>query len=580
MSQRTPSNHPVRSTTGPTDRHTALRALLVDFDGLLIDSEYANFLAWQEEFTRHDTELRLEEWARHWANNMAGPADKIPTMCLLHRRARRPVDETVSASRRRARYEELVAEMPARHGPIRWIRDAYAVGVPCVIVTNGDAARVHAMLAPLGIAGAVTDVQCRTPGLAAKPAPDLYTAALHRLTVGCDQAVAVEDSPHGVESARAAGLRCVGVPNRVTAYLDLSRANIVIRTPEALNLAGLLGWLRMSRPAPAGLTLPALRHRRQAERILGSLGGLALGDAVGKLIDKRPADRLDPTTQHMLDRVGVHADPPESFAGRVTDDTVLTLALIDVLLSGPREIRTRYEARLREIDPRGGKQIHKLKASRSPLHVADDGATNGCVPRSAALAYAYTPAHLGDLCYDVVKVATLTHGHPEALTAALLLAVSIACAVAEQPPEQVRETLTGMGSTLERIAGGGREVHQTLHRCLADSHRFATLEHYVDHLETTVGMAVQAGSSSVTGISLALTASSFHAVLPVLLRRREEGWDLDSTAAIYGALAGAFRPDAIPESWTRVVERFTRRSFARLAAGLDDRCLLSASDGS
>lgn len=553
-----------------------VRALLVDFDGVLIDSEYANFLAWQEEFVRHGAGLALEEWAEHWAANTADPAHKTSTLDMLLQRAAGPLDEAAAESRRRARYEHLVAGLPARRGLVGWVRQAHAAGLRSMVVTNADAARVHAALARLGVADALTVVQGRTRGLSPKPAPDLYLAALDRLGATADEALAVEDSPHGIRAAVAAGLRCVAVPNRVTACLDLGRVDLVVPDPEALPLAEVLRRLRAPSPVAPGPSAHARpRGEQETWRIWGSLSALALGDAIGKLIDKRPADRLDAPTRLVLDRVGAHTSPPESFVGRVTDDTILTLALIDVLLAGTGGVRTRYEARLREIDPRGGKQIYKLKASRDPLYVSGDGATNGCVPRSAAFAYTYAPACLGDLCYAVLKVATLTHGHPDALMAALLLAVCLTHAVAGDTPAQVREALPALRPSLEAVAGGGQAVGEALARCLAVAEQHVSLADYVDHLEETVGMAVQARSSAVVGISLALVGHPFHATLPVLLRRRRERWDLDSTAAIYGALAGAFQPETVPAGWVFTVERFTSRSFDALAELLHRRRALA-----
>jgi beta-phosphoglucomutase-like phosphatase (HAD superfamily) len=61
-----------------------------------------------------------------------------------------------------------------------------------------------------------------------KPAPDLYLSALLRLGVTASEAIAFEDSAHGVEAAKLAGLFCVAVPNAVTRHADLARADLVL----------------------------------------------------------------------------------------------------------------------------------------------------------------------------------------------------------------------------------------------------------------------------------------------------------------------------------------------------------------
>jgi len=72
---------------------------------------------------------------------------------------------------------------------------------------------------------------------ATKPAPDLYRLALARLSVRPDRALAFEDSGHGVASAKAAGLFCVVVPNRVTRHLTFPGADMKIDTLAGRTLA-------------------------------------------------------------------------------------------------------------------------------------------------------------------------------------------------------------------------------------------------------------------------------------------------------------------------------------------------------
>ncbi|MBF8187699.1 HAD-IA family hydrolase [Nonomuraea sp. K274] len=68
-------------------------------------------------------------------------------------------------------------------------------------------------------------------GIARKPAPDVYLAALARLQVDPCAVVAIEDSPHGIAAAKTAGLRVVAVPNLVTTHLDLAGADRLVRYP-------------------------------------------------------------------------------------------------------------------------------------------------------------------------------------------------------------------------------------------------------------------------------------------------------------------------------------------------------------
>ena len=74
----------------------------------------------------------------------------------------------------------------------------------------------------------------------AKPRPDLYLAALAALRTEPDDAIAFEDSPHGVTAAKAAGVWCVAVPNPVTVRLTFDQADLVLPSFIDKPLGGLL----------------------------------------------------------------------------------------------------------------------------------------------------------------------------------------------------------------------------------------------------------------------------------------------------------------------------------------------------
>ena len=74
----------------------------------------------------------------------------------------------------------------------------------------------------------------------AKPRPDLYLDALHRLGLEPHEAIAFEDSPNGVTAAKAAGIACVAVPNPITATLALDEADLVLESLEDIPLPELL----------------------------------------------------------------------------------------------------------------------------------------------------------------------------------------------------------------------------------------------------------------------------------------------------------------------------------------------------
>jgi beta-phosphoglucomutase-like phosphatase (HAD superfamily) len=73
-----------------------------------------------------------------------------------------------------------------------------------------------------------------------KPYPDLYLQALEGLGVRPAEAIALEDSPNGVQAARRAGLFCVAVPNQITRRLALDQADLQLESLADLSLDELI----------------------------------------------------------------------------------------------------------------------------------------------------------------------------------------------------------------------------------------------------------------------------------------------------------------------------------------------------
>jgi beta-phosphoglucomutase-like phosphatase (HAD superfamily) len=76
-----------------------------------------------------------------------------------------------------------------------------------------------------------------------KPDPELYLAAVAALGVEPQHALAIEDSRHGLIAAKAAGLKCVVVPNTITRGLDFREADLVLESLQGVTLPTLMSQL-------------------------------------------------------------------------------------------------------------------------------------------------------------------------------------------------------------------------------------------------------------------------------------------------------------------------------------------------
>lgn len=210
------------------------RALVFDFDGTLADTESAVLQAWQEVFAEHGTELPLAAWYA-----VIGTQHTTPAMFALLAEHAPDIDPEALRPVTKARVHALLDTLGPREGVRTYLETARDHGLKLAVASSSSGGWVLPHLDRLGLAP-YFDAVLTGDRHRAKPDPDLYLAALDALRVGAAEAIAFEDTPHGVTSAKAAGLTCVAVPNAITESLDFAQADVVLSSFTAKPLAALL----------------------------------------------------------------------------------------------------------------------------------------------------------------------------------------------------------------------------------------------------------------------------------------------------------------------------------------------------
>ncbi|HEY7595968.1 MAG TPA: HAD-IA family hydrolase [Actinophytocola sp.] len=194
-----------------------MRALLYGFDGLLVDSEVAGLASWRALFERFGQALDTE----HWMGEVAAGRPCMP-VAQLEDALGRTLDWDDLEPKRLAHRAGLIV---ARPGVREHLNRARELGLPCAIVAGAPGPWIDEQLENTGLD---RDLFAAIVSEAGKPSPDGYLKAIDALGVRAADALAFEDSPVGVAAAKAAGVRCVAVPNEVTAGLPLDAADQVL----------------------------------------------------------------------------------------------------------------------------------------------------------------------------------------------------------------------------------------------------------------------------------------------------------------------------------------------------------------
>lgn len=198
-----------------------IKALIFDFDGLIIDSESPEYQVWREVFAEHGRELQMD----FWADIVGRPHTHLDLYAYYQENVNPSVDLEQFRQQRRARVVALTQQQPVLPGVEDYLRGASELGMKLGLASSSSRHHVHGHLARLELLNYFHTTKCFEDTSAHKPDPTPYRAVLDQLAVAPREAIAFEDSPNGVTSAKAAGIFTVAVPNPITARLPLNHAD-------------------------------------------------------------------------------------------------------------------------------------------------------------------------------------------------------------------------------------------------------------------------------------------------------------------------------------------------------------------
>lgn len=214
-----------------------IRGVIFDFDGLVVDTEWPVYQSWVEIYDRFDAELPLDQWTSIIGTSAHEHFDPIDT---LEQQIGQELDRQDLRLKRHDREMVLVSGQPILPGVESYLRFAQENKMKLGIASSSDRNWVEGNLGRLGLLKYFDVIHTSDDVERTKPDPSLYRLALKSLGLAPTEAIVLEDSPNGVKAAREAGIFTVAVPNALTASLDLSLADLVLESLDALPLVDLI----------------------------------------------------------------------------------------------------------------------------------------------------------------------------------------------------------------------------------------------------------------------------------------------------------------------------------------------------
>jgi HAD superfamily hydrolase (TIGR01509 family) len=214
----------------------AIKGLIFDFDGLILDTETPEFEEWQAIYLEHSVDLPMNVWAAGIGTHEAAfdPATYMETLLG------RPVDHTTLRAEQRQRSLERIRQQSPRPGISEILRSAREAGLKLGVASSSPVSWVHSFLQSIGLYAQFDAIVCRDHVERVKPFPDLFLRCAQELGIEPAETIVFEDSPNGLRAAINAGIFCVAIPNPVTLQLDLSHANLILSRADAIPWAEVL----------------------------------------------------------------------------------------------------------------------------------------------------------------------------------------------------------------------------------------------------------------------------------------------------------------------------------------------------
>jgi len=221
-----------------------IKALIFDFDGLLVDTETPQMQTWQRLYRELGAELRPEEWVQ-WLGTSPEAFDPISD---LRGKTTATFDSYELKRQFKLQSTQAIEKEILRPGMGLLLEHAQKAGLAMAVSSSSGRLWVESGLDRVRATKYFQAVCTAEDVTRVKPDPELFQLALSRLNIAPQEAIVLEDSPMGIRAAKSAGMACVAYPNSISTHLDLSKADLIVNSPQDLTLAQILDYFKHDEP--------------------------------------------------------------------------------------------------------------------------------------------------------------------------------------------------------------------------------------------------------------------------------------------------------------------------------------------
>jgi HAD superfamily hydrolase (TIGR01509 family) len=203
------------------------RAVLWDMDGTLIDSEELHWISWRDTMANEDRAITHEQFLSSFGQRN----DSILSRWLGPAATPERIERIGNAKEKL--YRQLIHKngILPEPGVASWVHRLHEQGWLQAIASSAPRQNIEVVLEALGTAHCFQGIVSAEDVHKGKPDPEVYLTAASRVGLPSERCIVVEDAAAGIEGARRAGMRSIGVSHNGK---HLS-ADVVVQSLELLD---------------------------------------------------------------------------------------------------------------------------------------------------------------------------------------------------------------------------------------------------------------------------------------------------------------------------------------------------------
>jgi len=213
-----------------------IKGLIFDFDGIILDSETTEIIAWKEVYEQFGQIFPEEEYKKAIGSTYNDPMPFINLEKLINTK----LDQVQIFDQIRARANDLLENEHTMPGVMEYLDAAKKLNLKLGLASSSKGEWVFHHLDRLEIRHYFDCISVVDDVFKPKPDPELFLLTLNQLNIFGNEAIALEDSFNGVMAAKKAGMIVVAIPNEATSSMNFDAADLVLNSLEDLPLLDLI----------------------------------------------------------------------------------------------------------------------------------------------------------------------------------------------------------------------------------------------------------------------------------------------------------------------------------------------------